>query len=173
VIPVRFIPSAFDSGWLFIVAGVAICVSSLLLPATVDLRMAEVQLELLRGQESRTLARLAAYDQFITDLQSSDPAFVERLAASELNLLPKGATPVLHDVAAASSSVLDWIESSVPEANTSNAQLPVSMLGSISQGAHRNLFLGSGVACIFFGLLTSVPGERRARLGASPTHDVG
>jgi hypothetical protein len=61
----------------------------------------------------------------------------------------------------------------VPEPRTPNVQLPISMLGSISQGAHRNLFLGAGVVCIFIGLLTSVPGERRTRLGTSPTHEVG
>ena len=171
----RAIPSSLDPGWLFLLAGAAICASTLLLPARDDLAMAERQLSMLREQHQLTTARMAAYDQFLMELQDGDASFVERIAASELNLLPKGDSPVLHDMAASSSSTLEWIESTVPRSTTDagvNDDMPQTMLGEISHGAYRNLFLGAGIACIFFGLLTSLPSEGRSRYGSTPSHDA-
>ena len=155
--------------------GVRIGASTLLLPARDDLALAERQLSVLREQHQLTTARMAAYDQFLMELEAGDPAFVQRLAASELNLLPKGDSPVLHDIAAARTSTLEWIESSVPQATSSRsdgADLPQTMLGDISHGAYRNLFLGGGIACIFFGLLTSLPSDRRNRIDVDVSHDA-
>ena len=163
----RAITSSLDSGWLFLVAGAAICASTLLLPARDDLALAERQLSVLREQHQLTTARMAAYDQFLMELEAGDSAFVQRLAASELNLLPKGDSPVLHDMGAAGASTFEWIESSVPQSHSNRSDgtdLPQTMLGDISHGAYRNLFLGGGIACIFFGLLTSLPSDRRNRI---------
>ena len=170
MISARALKSSFDPGWLFLAAGMAICVSTLLLPARGDLSLAEGQLAQMRDQHRLAAARLAAYDEFLTELETGSPSFVERLAASELNLLPKGAAPVLHDMSASSSSTLEWIESSVPRHELTNEYdgiVSQSMLGDISQGVHRNLFLGLGICCIFFGLLSSLPGERRSRIDTS------
>jgi len=158
-----WVPRKFDHGWLFILAGLAICVSTVLLPARQQLNNAEYQLRTLQDQEAWVTARRAAYDRFLEALETREQGFIERLASWELNLLPHDQAPILHDVSARDSSTEMWIESSVQRPEALEPGTPVTMLSGIAHGPYRSYFLAAGIACVFFGLLVSVPVERHQR----------
>ncbi len=145
-----------DPGWLFVLSGLLICSASLLVPAQMELAEAKQQLSALQAQEQWALNRLAAYDQFMGQLDSADPGLIKRLASRRFNMLPEGDTPVLMDVGASEASIEEWIESTVSSPMKEVHASPSSMLATISAGPYRPWFLACGVACIFIGLLTSI-----------------
>ena len=150
-----------DFGWLSIVAGVVICAFAVLLPAQEGLEKAQRQLVILEKQAAWLTSRLIAYDSFLQDLERSDPDFLQRLAASQLNLIPAGHTPILQDVSAGQASIEAWIESTVDEPLLPDHVQAESVLGSLSRGAFRTLFVAAGILCVFFGLMTSMPNRAR------------
>jgi hypothetical protein len=150
-----------DFGWLSVLAGLAVCSLALLLPAQEGLAKARVQLDVLHAQEAWLTSRLIAYDRFLQDMERQDPDFIQRLAASQLNLIPSGQTPVLQDVTAGEASIEAWIESTVAPPMQHAHQPAASALGSLTRGSFRTLFLAFGIMCIFFGLLTSLPHRAR------------
>jgi len=145
-----------DPGWLFVLAGLSICSASLIVPAHMELGEAKQQLSALQSQEQWAVDRLAAYDQFMGQLDSGDPGLIRRLASRRFNMLPEGDTPVLMDVGASEASIEEWIESTVSSPLDEGHAIPSSMLATISTGPYRPWFLVCGVACIFIGLLTSI-----------------
>ena len=159
------LPRTLDFGWLSVLAGLTVCSLALLLPAQEGLAKARVQLDVLRAQEAWLTSRLIAYDRFLQDMEHQDPEFVQRLAASQLNLIPSGQTPVLQDVAAGEASIEAWIESTVEPPEQQQYRSASSVLGSLTQGSFRTVFLAFGIMCIFFGLLTSLP--HRSRVSSS------
>ena len=150
-----------DFGWLSIVAGLAICAFAVLLPAQEGLEKAQRQLVILEKQAAWLTSRLIAYDAFLQDLERSEPDFLQRLAASQLNLIPAGHTPILQDVSAGQASIEAWIESTVEEPVLPGHVQAESVLGSLSRGAFRTVFVAAGILCVFFGLLTSMPNRAR------------
>ncbi len=145
-----------DPGWLFVLGGLVICSASLVVPAHMELVEAKQQLSALQSQEQWAVDRLAAYDQFMSQLDSEDPGLIRRLASRSFNMLPEGDTPILMDVGASEASIEQWIESTVSSPPKEGHARPSSMLATISTGPYRPWFLASGVACIFIGLLTSI-----------------
>ena len=157
--PSRF--RSIDFGWLYVLAGLAICTSALLLPAQEGLAKAHSQLRLLQEQEAWLTSRLVAYDRFLQDMELGEPEFVQRLAASQLNLIPVGLTPVLQDVGAGEASIDAWIESTVQVPVERSQESSASVLGTLSRGSFRTVFVAFGIMSIFFGLLTSLPSRVR------------
>jgi len=154
----RFLHSqtGFDPGWLFILCGLFICSASLLVPAHRELEESRRQLEDVKSQEQWAVQRLAAYDEFMNQLDSEDPGLIKRLASRSFNMLPEGDTPVLMDVGASEASIEQWIESTIAAPERAGPAGSSSMLAAISTGPYRPWFLACGVACIFIGLLTSI-----------------
>ncbi len=149
-----------DPGWMFILSGLVICSTALLVPAQRELDETRRQLSVVKSQEQWAVNRLAAYDDFVMQLDNGDPGLIKRLALRSLNMLPKGDTPVLMDMGASEASVEQWIESTLPEPDHGGGVGMPSILAMITSGPFQPWFLAFGVACIFIGLLTSI--ETRA-----------
>ena len=101
----------FDPGWSFVIAGLLLLVTAVLIPAQRDLHELRNALEVQRAAEDQALRQLGAYDRFLNDLSQAEPQLVSRLAASQLNLMPKDERSMLL-VPSLNSTVTDWIEDS-------------------------------------------------------------
>lgn len=151
----------FDAGWLFILAGLAVCAAGILLPAQADLRVLREQTDRLRDEEDRAYARLKAHSDFMDQVDRADPALIRRLAATQLNLVPETDTPVLL-AASATVPVTHWIESAVQLDLRPPKSAPTSTLSKLANGPYRLWMFGGGIMFVFMGLLLAP--------GASTTH---
>lgn len=149
-----------DPGWLFIIAGLAMCAAAIIVPAQTDLGQLRQQLGELEEEEAMLAARLRAHAGFLDDLHRGDSALVKRLAAAQLNVVPEGERPVLL-VRSASASVADWIEATVREQPLARPESSSSALGRLTEGPQRLWLLGGSVFSVFVGLLLSPSASRR------------
>ncbi|MCI0364652.1 MAG: hypothetical protein L0Y44_00355 [Phycisphaerales bacterium] len=156
-----------DPGWLFIVAGLAICVAGILLPAHGDLEALEHQLAQLHIEEEYANARLRAHADFMDQVDRADPALVRRLAAAQLNLVPAGDTPILL-AATESSPVTDWIDATVDRDIRPQKPVATSMLSRLANGPHRLWLFGGGIMSVFIGLMLSPGASRPSRMQSLP-----
>lgn len=143
---------SFDAGWLFIAAGVAICAAGVILPAQNDLFALQVQLEQLRSEESQAYARLKAYADFMDQVDRAEPALIRRLAATQLNVVPEGDTPVLL-ASSPNIPVTHWIEAGVQPDLRPPRTVPTSMLSRLANGPNRLWMFGAGIMSVFIGLM--------------------
>lgn len=157
----------FDPGWLFIVAGMAICMAVVLLPARHDLFMLESQRAALRARELHNNARLRVHVDFLEDVDHADPDLIERLIASQLNLIPQGETPVLR-AAHSADAVQYWLEMAAPEPDFELPEFPETTLSRLASGPRRIWLMAGGVLSIFCGLLTGGPFSGRPGAEQSP-----
>lgn len=149
-----------DPGWLFIIAGLAVCASALLIPAQRDLEDVREKLVVLKAYEGVSRQRMVTYDHFLVQVEREDPALLKRLAASQFNLLPEGETPILHDLQASGVSFDQWIESSLESGGLEQNPTPDTTLAQVANGPYRVLFMAGGILCLFIGL---VPGRQNNR----------
>jgi hypothetical protein len=155
-----------DPGWLFLIAGLAMCAAGILIPAQNDLRALKGQLDALHAEEALVTARLRAHANFLDDLEQADPTLVRRLAAAQLNVVPAGDRPILL-ARTPSASVIDWIDQTVATEPPPTAGAGLSRLSRLAEGPYRLWALGGSVFCIFIGLLTGVGPAVRRRTGSS------
>ena len=148
-----------DPGWLFILAGLAVCAAGVILPAQNDLRSLQHQLMQLRAEEVHAYARLKAHSDFMDQVDRAEPALVGRLVAAQLHMLPASDTPVLLAKAEA-SPVTAWIDNTVKTDIRPTQATPISTLSSLANGPYRLWMFGGGIMSVFVGLLIS-PGPGR------------
>ena len=156
----------FDPGWLFTVAGLTLLVISALLPAQQDLAILTEQLAKLEHQEKVNQKRIGAYAQFLVELKAKDPSLLTRLAASQLNLMPKGEAPVLV-ATSMEHTVSDWIEATVPPEAFEPDLVPDTLLTRLASGQRRLWLMGGGALIVFIGLTTGIPLTPSTRLVAT------
>lgn len=154
-----------DPGWMFLIAGLVLVAAATLVPATYDLWVMRAQLKHLEAQERENATRLEAYGRFIADLAEADPQLVRRLAASQLNLVPRGERPMIV-ASTAQRPPLDWVESSVTPVRAAVVPFPDSLLSRLTLGRKALWIAGAGAMCIFLGLLSS---PLRMRLPSRPS----
>ena len=164
-----------DPGWPFVIAGLLLLVAGVLIPAQRDLHELSNSLAIHKAVEDRTVRQLAAYDRFLTDLDAAEPQLVNRLAASQLNLMPKDERSMLL-VPTLNSTVTDWIEDSEPMVMPTTSAYPDTLLSRLATGPRRLWVLAAGAFLVFVGLMLSPSAPsagRRARGPASPvpSHD--
>ena len=167
----RRIGALIDPGWLFVIAGLAICAAVILIPAQTDLDSLRRQLDELQRKDSVISARLRAHSAFLDDLDRGDPQLVRRLAASQLNLVPEGHKPLLLSTSPR-ICVADWIDSTVEEIPASRTRPRESTLSRLATGRHSLWLLGGSVLCLFIGVIL---GPSRLRADAAverPRHHV-
>jgi hypothetical protein len=141
-----------DPGWLFTIAGLAVMVSAALLPAELDLHDLRQQRAAIAARESWNRERLAAYDRFLGELDRRDPALLRRLAASQLNLMPKGEQPLLM-ATSIEHTVSDWIEATVPPMEFQPQPAPDTLLARLAEGQRRLWLMAGGAMSVFLGLV--------------------
>ncbi|MFZ4722430.1 MAG: hypothetical protein ACOYMI_04690 [Phycisphaerales bacterium] len=152
-----------DPGWLFTIAGLAIMVSAALLPAELDLHDLRQQRAAIAARESWNRERLEAYDRFLGELDRRDPALLRRLAASQLNLMPKGEQPLLM-ATSIEHTVSDWIEATVPPMEFQPQPAPDTLLARLAEGQRRLWLMAGGAMSVFLGLVLGFGVSARPQL---------
>ncbi|MHC4414448.1 MAG: hypothetical protein ACYS0G_04110 [Planctomycetota bacterium] len=141
-----------DPGWLFVVAGLAVCAAWLLVPAQQDLNALRRQVARLSEQEAASWARLNAQAEFLRQLDQDDPALVRRLAAAQLNLMPAGETPVLL-ASSRTAQVTDWIDATVEAPSPAPDRETETLLCRLTSGPYSLWVLAAGVLGVLMGLV--------------------
>jgi hypothetical protein len=164
-----------DSGWLFILAGLAMCIGCALTSADHELTTLRVQKSLLEAEEEYAYGRLRAYEDFLDQLEQPDEALTRRLAAAELNLMPADEEPVLRLITLELPTV-EWIDRTVERPAPRPVQASDSMLAQLATGQYRLWVFSGGVMCVFMGLLldpsVSNGRRRRVKVGAGARRDA-
>lgn len=157
-----------DPGWLFLIAGLALCVPVVLIPAQRDVFHLKRQRDTLHAREQQNVAMLRTHVSFLHALDEGDPALVRRLVASQLNLVPEGHTPML--VAARTSEPIgQWIDAAAHIESPKLAQPVETTLSRLATGPRRLWLFAGGMFCVFAGLMMGGQSMRRNREVASDT----
>lgn len=152
-----------DPGWLFTIAGLAVMVSAALLPAELDLHDLRQQRAAIAARENWNRERLAAYDRFLSELDRGDPSLLRRLAASQLNLMPKGEQPLLM-ATSIEHTVSDWIEATVPAMEFQPQPAPDTLLARLAEGQRRLWLMAGGAMSVFLGIVLGFGVSARPQL---------
>jgi hypothetical protein len=139
-------------------------VAGVLIPAQRDLQELRNTLEIHRALEDQSIRQLAAYDRFLNDLDHGDEQLVGRLAASQLNLMPKDERSMLL-VPTLNATVTQWIEDSEPAILPNPPAYPDTLLSRLATGPRRLWVLACGAFLVFVGLMLS-PSAPSSRRGA-------
>jgi hypothetical protein len=141
-----------DCGWLYVLAGLALCAAGVLVPARRDLEDLRRQRDRLADEREIGQERAEAYETFLQLLADDDPALVRRLAAAQLNLVPADETPVLV-AASRTATVTDWIDRNVRAQRVEPQPPPDTLLARLVGGPRRMWVIAGGVLVVFVGLL--------------------
>lgn len=144
-----------DPGWPFLVAGLLLIAASAVVPEAEKVHGMRTQLAHLEHIESHNFTRMQACSRFVDDLNSNDPGLLRRLAASQLNLMPKGERPLLM-ASSIGATPTDWIEASVPMPPFEPAPYPDTLLSRWTLGPMRLWVIGAGAFAVFVGLVLTV-----------------
>jgi len=165
-----------DPGWLFVIAGLAFIVAGVLIPAQRELHDLEQKLAVHRAFEKRTAKQIEAYEKFLLQINDPTPdeALVRRLAASQLNRMPKDAVPLLESPTL-NDTVPEWIEASVDVKIPTPVPNPDTILSRLATGPKRIWVLAMGAFLVFVGLMlapSSVTARPRVRRESTPVDDA-
>lgn len=148
--------SSIDPGWLFVITGLVLGVCCIRFPAEQERARLEQRVADLRLDERQSYSRLTAHERFLNQLEAQDPALLQRVTVSQLNVIPRGDQPVLA-APTLHAPMIDWIEASMlpsePMDSTTVRPPTDSRLSRLATGPHRIWVLGSAAMCVFIGLI--------------------
>ncbi len=159
-------PLSTICGWLFLLAGLALVMAAIVVPAEQELRGLQARVDALQGQHARLLERIAVHQRFLDDLDGGDETLMLRVADMQMNRTGEG-TLVLRDPGAAGTP-LEWLsrrsQTAVP---ISLHESPASFLTRWTQGRGRLWIAAVGSFCVFVGLIWGpvVPSRSSAACG--------
>src|SRR5690606_28720128 len=130
-----------DAGWLFLVAGAALLVATVLIPAADDLAEARWHRDRAIAVEKYRAKRLENYSEFLDAIARQDRSLIVSLAATQLNKAPADRLPMLDttDVGTRSASVFPSLEPVFEAAPA--PQRPESVLQRWATDNRRRLWL--------------------------------
>ena len=146
-----------DPGWLFIVIGLAVLASGLLLPSWREKLELESQLDYSGLVESQMKNRMVKSTSMLDQLSHGDQSVIKRVSMSDRNVLQSGDEPVMRDLEAP-SEVLQWLDASIRQREAHDATILASIasrsqLEQLATGPWRLWFLGGGAMCLCLGLV--------------------
>jgi hypothetical protein len=143
-----------DPGWPFVISGLALIVSAVLIPAQRELHDLEQRLKVHQAYEARAQAEILAYQQFMADLKNdaTNERLLERLVRAQLNKMPKDERPLLL-MPTANETVPTWIESSVTVEIPKPTPYADTLLSRIASGPRRLWVLATGAFLVFLGVM--------------------
>lgn len=144
----------FDAGWLFLIAGLMLIASGVMIPATRSLDRAHWRRDRVLLTEMHRLHRLTRHEAYLGAILDEQDAVVYQLAATQLGLVRDGTQVVelVHDGPTARTSVFASLEPSMIE-------LPAftecgSRLARLANGDLSRLWmLACGAMLVLIGLL--------------------
>jgi len=151
---------AFDPGWLFLIAGAALLVATVLIPAHDDRLRAEHYRDAAIAHRDTQADRLEAYSDYLDAINNGDDRLLLALAATQLNLAPASKTPVIlaGDTSAPETNIFTEIE---PAPRTiAPLRLPDTRLRRWTTDSSTRLWLiAAGAICMLIGLIPPAAGK--------------
>ncbi|MFM9994858.1 MAG: hypothetical protein ACKVU4_03550 [Phycisphaerales bacterium] len=146
--------ATIDPGWLFLIAGLALLAATMLIPAFDELDDVRWQRDRALAVEHHRIDRLDRHAEYLGALHREEPALLISLAASQLNQIPQGKTPVLETAIDATSSASVFGALEPPPALLPERRRVGSILERLATGERtRPWLLGAAGMCLLFGLL--------------------
>lgn len=143
-----------EPGWLFLVAGLALLVCTVLIPPADDLARLRHQKDRLAAQDQAVTNVLGAYVAFMDAIDQQDPDLIRRLAVTHRNLVPEGAVLLDAPAEGVAASVDRWILATAPPPpSVGEFKLKDSWLRRLCDGPNRLWTIGAGIVAVFIGLL--------------------
>jgi hypothetical protein len=145
-----------DPGWLYLIAGIALLASTILLPALDDLEDVRIERDRLTAIERHRAARIGRYRDYLDALEREEPALVAALAASQLNLIPQGRTIALQtpDLLSAPQRASVFPSLEPPSLVLPERRKAGSLLERLSDSdTTRPWLIAGGALCLLLGLL--------------------
>jgi len=161
----------FDAGWLFVAAGLVLILAAAVVPSERQLHSLRSQLDELKHAERSNDAIISAYARFVSDLDGRDPSLVRRLAASQLNVIPRGETPLLM-ASSVNASTSEWIEATADVEPFEPQPPPDTLLARWTSGRGRLWAIGAGGFLVFAGLMIGGAPVVTRRSDASESSDA-
>jgi hypothetical protein len=150
------------ASWLFFLAGAALLLAMVIIPAQADLAEARWQRDRAMAREAYELERLRRHEAYLDALDVAEPRLVRSLAASQLNLVPTDRGVLLPPDLAHDIDILGPLEP--PTWTEPAAPRPVSRLARWSADRSTRLWLIAGaMLCLFIGLLPGASARRPGR----------
>jgi hypothetical protein len=149
--------SYLDSGWLYVLAGIALLAAVVILPAMDELAEVRLQRDRALAIEQHKSLRLKSYETYLGAVEREEPALVMALAASQLNQIPQGRTlivdfPETRTLGTADASVFGALEPA--PARLPERQKVDSILARwTSSDTLRPWLIVGGAVCVFIGML--------------------
>jgi hypothetical protein len=151
-----------DPGWLFLIAGVALCAATALVPAYDELAEAETSRDRARSAEKYELRRLANYSSYRDALASGEPTLALTLAATHLNLVPIDRRSIPLPGEKSQPDLLPFPALEPPPPAPISRAVPDTLLQRWTTDDRSRLWLlAAGAFCIFVGLLPATTPRRR------------
>jgi hypothetical protein len=150
----RLAPVARD--WCFLLAGVAILASAVLLPPWMQNRRLAWERDLLRAQAQAMSAKRLDYERFAQALAQDDPTLLQRVAFHYLRLKPVGAVPVFgltpgSHPSAEPQTIDDWLARPIPTAGhgfPDFSPIESRLTRALSSGPQRWAATALGALCL-------------------------
>lgn len=155
-----------DPGWLFLIAGLALIASAVLIPASEALDEARYARDRALVTETHRIERLDKHRAYLAALDERQPALIAQLKAIQLNQYPEGMRPLGElnlDPGRASASVFGMLEPPVPEMPAEpRHRAGRSTLAGLATGDPSRLWvIAGGGLCVLLGVLPPSRNRRR------------
>jgi len=150
-----------DFSWLFLLSGLVLTISAIVLPARLDLQVLKDKQYVIQSDLDELEYQIEVYQAFLTELHEGDPVLRQRIFEMQFNLQSPG-IPVVID-SSASQTPLEWVkqrarrhrELYLPEEQS-------SILTGLSHGRSRLFLVGIGAIAMFIGFVNNTPASNQS-----------
>lgn len=158
-------PALLDPGWLFLIAGLALLIATVLIPAYTDLAEARHRRDTALAVESRALDRMQRHAEYLEALRRGDERLALSLAARHLSMIPEGRQIVPVPGETLTGDLNPFSELEPPPLDPPSLNLPDSLLQRWTTDDRARLWLlALGAISVLVGLLPpSVPTRPRRK----------
>lgn len=149
----------FDPGWLYLLPGLALVASAVLIPSherLEEVRWQRARAETLGAHLHDTLQR---HRRYVEALEQGGETVLLSLAASQLNMVPEGTAPMVAGPAGSGASVFDALEPpppALPEREAAESRLRRIAMSPRT----RPWLIAAGLLAVFIGLLPRAQNRR-------------
>ena len=145
---------SYPLSWLYLLCGVILTVSAIVLPAHKDLQVLESKKAAIASNAQDLETRIQIYSAFLQEVKTENPFVTQRLIEMQFNETPYGTAVVIDK--SAPSTPLDWVAQRAKKEKILPMETEhASILSTFVAGQGRLWVLGIGVFTMFIGLITS------------------
>ena len=146
-----------EPGWLFFLAGLALVVTTVLIPAADDLAEARWAANRTLAEEQRRIERVRRHEETLAELDASDPRLLRSLAAEHLRLIPEDRDAIAPGTLEPSIERVRLLESlePAPVAHTDRPTPDSRLYRWATNDRTRLWVLATGALLMMIGLLPS------------------